>query len=191
MDKKAQRKEMHEARHRSHAASEHGKVQAEMLARIRAIPGWKEARVVLSYVSVRTEVPTNFINREIMKEGKTLCLPMTRLEEGVMEAGVARDLDGLRESKFGTLEPDPKDAEVLEPGKIDLVLVPGLAFDEKGHRLGYGSGYYDRYLKWVRTDCIKVGLAYEEQMLKQIVPEGHDVPVEFVVTQKRVLEIRK
>ncbi|MFH1095658.1 MAG: 5-formyltetrahydrofolate cyclo-ligase [Candidatus Micrarchaeota archaeon] len=189
MGKKELRKKMHEARSLSHAGGGHDKIQIQMLARIRSLPGWKEARVVLSYASVRTEVSTELINREIMREKKTLCLPMTRQEEGVMEAGGARDLDGLVKSAFGTLEPDPKDAEVIEAGKIDFVLVPGLAFDKKGRRLGYGMGYYDKFLKKVRADCAKVGLAYEGQMLKEIVPEAHDVPMDYVVTEKRALKI--
>ncbi len=191
MDKKELRKKMHEARRRAHMGSAPRDLATALLARLRRIPEWENARVVLSYSSVRTEVPTDFINREIMREDKTLSLPMTREAEREMDAGVVRNLYGLVESGFGVREPDPKDARTIEPAKIDFVLVPGLAFDEEGRRLGYGGGYYDKFLKKVRVDCIRVGLAYEGQMLKTIVSEGHDVPMDYIVTEKRTIKIRK
>jgi len=72
-----------------------------------------------------------------------------------------------------------------------LVIVPGIAFDKKGYRIGYGHGYYDRFLKILKKDVKKIGLAFEIQVVDEIPEEEHDVPVDIVVTEKRVLKCGK
>ena len=81
----------------------------------------------------------------------------------------------------------PSEAPRLDALAIDAVLVPGVAFDRAGHRLGYGGGYYDRLLPSLRRDCLRVGLAYDEQVVDELPAEEHDVRLHAVVTPTRLL----
>ena len=77
----------------------------------------------------------------------------------------------------------------FNPDKLDLVIVPGIAFDKKGHRIGYGYGYYDRFLKTIKKKAVKIGLAFDFQLIESIPEEEHDVPMNIVVTDKEILRI--
>ncbi len=83
-------------------------------------------------------------------------------------------------SSFGIRE--PQDGSVLDPTAIDLVLVPALAFDGNGHRLGFGAGYYDRFLKTIRPDALRIGIGYEWQCVDALPVEPHDVPMHLLLT---------
>jgi 5-formyltetrahydrofolate cyclo-ligase len=89
----------------------------------------------------------------------------------------------MRKNRWGILEPHLP-VDFVHPMQIDMVIVPLLGFDERGHRLGYGAGYYDRFLALVRPTCIKIGLCYSAGNLKSALPvEPHDVPLDFIVTE--------
>ena len=143
---------------------------------------------IMFYIACGSEVQTqNSIYRAI-NSGKTVVVPICS-GDGKRQLHPSRLLDlqsELEESRFGILEPKPEFRRPFPPEKIDLVIVPGLAFDEKGYRIGYGGGYYDRFL----TRCpqaLSVGLAYEMQILKCISPAAWDVPVHKIITEDRVI----
>jgi len=95
--------------------------------------------------------------------------------------------DDLEPGSFSILE--PKDTIPPEnPKIIQLALVPGVAFDYSGHRIGYGHGFFDRLLK--KTNCYKIGIAYEFQIVKNVGGEIHDVPVDMIITEKRIIKIK-
>jgi 5-formyltetrahydrofolate cyclo-ligase len=90
----------------------------------------------------------------------------------------------MRLNRWGILEPHIP-VDFVHPMQIDMVIVPLLGFDERGHRLGYGAGYYDRFLALVRPTCVKIGLCYSAGGFKTALPnEPHDIPLDFVVTEK-------
>lgn len=134
---------------------------------------YKNAQIIMSYVSIKGEFETKYINRRILSEGKILVLPKT-YGQGIMKAFEVKNMDELVKNCFGLHEP-------LE-GKEhlpDLIIVPGVAFDKKGNRIGFGGGYYDRYLqnKNVKT----VALCYEFQIVEGFVVEEHDIPVDYLL----------
>ena len=146
---------------------------------------YKKSKIIMFYVSFNSEVNTHDMIREALKN-KIIVVPKVQFNE--IEPSVIIDFDNLIASKFGILEP----IEIMKIAykNIGLVLVPGIAFDKEGHRLGYGLGFYDKFLAKV-PKAIKVGLAFDFQVVDRLPREEHDVPVDFIVTEKRVIECRK
>ena len=147
---------------------------------------FKKSKVIMFFVSFNSEVNTHDMIRKSL-QSKTVAVP--KVAEHEIEPSVILDIDSLVASgKFGILEP-------IEPMKIaykniDLVLVPGLAFDREGHRIGYGFGYYDKFLRKVPR-AAKIGLCFDFQVVDRIPREEHDVPVDMIVTEERVLECKR
>ena len=102
-----------------------------------------------------------------------------------------KDFNELEPKTFEILEPKEPYTREFNPDKLDLVIVPGIVFDKKGHRIGYGYGYYDRFLKLLGKNVKKIGFAFEFQLVDKIPEEQHDVPMDVVITEKRVLECDK
>ena len=147
---------------------------------------FKKSKTIMFFVSFNSEVDTHSMIKKSF-QNKTVVVPKVVQHE--IQPSVIIDFDNLMPSgKFEILEP----IEVMKIANknIDLVLVPGIAFDKKGHRIGYGFGYYDKFLKKV-PKAIKIGLCFDFQVADEIPHEEHDVPVDFIVTEERVLECRK
>ncbi len=144
-----------------------------------------KAKTVMFYISKGSEVNTTMIIEEGLRRGKKVVVPVTKLEERELVASELLDLDELKLGAFDV--PEPKDAKLISVDEIDLIVVPGVAFDTKGHRLGYGLGFYDRFLCSVRDDATIVALAYDSQVLDEIPNDHHDVPAEMIITESRII----
>jgi len=156
------------------AASIDGGKSDLAVQRILALPEYAAAGVILGYHAVGGEAETRELIRRARADGKTVCLPAI-IGKGVMEA---RRADRLVPGPYGIPAPE---GPVFPPEAIDLIVVPGLAFDRACRRLGQGGGYYDRYLP--RTRGYAVGLAFEWQMVDRLPLEAHDVGVDCVATE--------
>lgn len=122
--------------------------------RILAHPWYREAKVIMAFVPKCPEPDITPVLEDILRRGKRLLLP--RCEANIrMTARAVWDLTALEKGKFGLLEPSER-AEVFLPEEIELILVPGVAFDEEGHRLGHGMGYYDHFLPQTKARTIGV-----------------------------------
>lgn len=159
------------------------KKSKEIKKRLFNLDCYKKARNIMFYVSFDNEVNTHEMIKEALKD-KIVVVPITNVKEKKLELSEIRNFD-LKPNIFGVLEPIKKIE--FDKDKLDLVIVPGIVFDEKGHRIGYGYGYYDRFLKTLRKDTLIIGLAYEFQIIKDIPAEKHDIKVDMVVSEKRVL----
>jgi 5-formyltetrahydrofolate cyclo-ligase len=144
-----------------------------------------QARVVLGYAPLRFELDPGPLLELARTRGKQVALPRVVPDTGELSLHVYAEGDVLEESGFGVREPLAAAAR-LQPEQIDLVLVPGLAFDAGGYRLGYGKGFYDRLLPSLRG-AHSAGMAFELSLLPEVPREEHDIPVQRVVTEKRVL----
>ena len=147
---------------------------------------YKKSRTIMFFVSFSSEVNTHDMIKKTLGN-KNVVIPKVIQHE--IEPSVIIDFDNLVSSgKFGILEP----IEVMKIAykNIDLVLVPGVAFDKEGHRIGYGFGYYDKFLKKV-PKAVKIGLCYDFQVVDKIPKEEHDVPVDYIVTEERIIGCRK
>ena len=139
------------------------------------------AEVVMAFWSFGSELPTAPLLEELDRRGKTVGLP--RIVEGELEVRSYRPGDRVSQTAFGAFE--PVDGHVLDALEIDVVAVPAVAFDRGGRRVGYGGGYYDRFLP--RTRATHVGIGFDLQLL----PAGHfDRPVDVVVTDRETVRFR-
>jgi len=168
-------------------AMAHGKVAAwseAILARLRTAPEFRDADTVLCYVSSKdNEVDTHGAIQWLLAEGRTVLVPIAE-PEGVLGWSRIEGLDELARARFGILEPRPECRRMTAPPADAVVLVPGIAFAPDGCRVGYGGGYYDRFLAHHAGPAI--ALAFELQMVDAVDRDPHDVPVDAVVTEKAV-----
>lgn len=144
-----------------------------------------KAKMVMFYISKGSEVHTRRMIKEAMKRGKRVAVPVTKLDERELAVSELLDFDELTPGAFDV--PEPKDPKLISAGEVDLIVVPGIAFDMRGYRLGYGLGFYDRFLSSVREDAIIVALAYDSQVLDEMPNERHDVPADAIITESRVI----
>ncbi|MCX6777393.1 MAG: 5-formyltetrahydrofolate cyclo-ligase [Candidatus Micrarchaeota archaeon] len=144
-----------------------------------------KAKCVFCYVSKEGEVGTHEIIMRALERGKRVFVPKVRGNE--MFACEIGSLIGLESGSFGVME--PKGARRANEKYIDLALVPGVAFDERGNRLGRGKGYFDSFIPKLR--CLVIGLAFECQVVDEVPVEKHDAKVDAVVTEKRTLVFKR
>lgn len=153
--------------------------------RLLSLAELSAARTVLVYGATPEEIDPAPTVAALRDRGAVVAMP--RIEApGVLGVHLVANDDDLDTGPYGLTQPRA-DAERVPLERIDAVLVPGVAFDADGYRLGYGGGYYDRLLPQLRHACLTIGIAYDEQVLDKIPAEEHDVQVRFVVTPTRVL----
>jgi 5-formyltetrahydrofolate cyclo-ligase len=153
--------------------------------RFLALSVYKEATVVHCYVAAKSnEVDTRPFIEECLRSQKVLLVPIVDYRMKRLLSARIETLDELRVGRFGLYEPPLPSARLADPSSIDLVVVPGVAFDPSGNRIGLGGGYYDRFLRGLRA--LKVGVAYQFQIVERIVPTPTDTPVDLIITEERV-----
>ena len=173
---------------------ERERVDRAITAQLAGLPAYQRAVLVLPYLSFGSEVDTYGLIERAWSDGKTVALP--RCVEGgrLMEWYRIESFDGLVRSSIGVLEPqrDPAMLQAVGTSVDELVVVPGLTFDLRGYRLGYGGGFYDTFLAGFAGT--KVGLCRTCQLSRDLHEEGvideHDLPVDAVVTEGGVIEVR-
>jgi 5-formyltetrahydrofolate cyclo-ligase len=180
---------------RSILAVRRGLPEAERLARSRrvwervaALAYYQRAHVVLAYMAFDHEVLTDGLIRQAAASGKQLVLPMVQTDRQAMALNVIDDLErGVAPGYRGILEPHPQNTRVVAPEKLDLALIPGVGFDLRGGRLGFGAGFYDRLLSRLPRDIPTVGLAFDFQIIPRLPLQPHDIMLEAIVTESRVI----
>lgn len=157
------------------------------------MPEFSKAKTVAFYVAKQSshEVETEDMIKESLKMGKRVLVPIVDKAKRKILFSELRDYDSeLSPGAFGILEPRPSSRRLVPVIESDLIIVPGVAFDLHGHRLGYGGAYYDRLLRDVSSTKPSVrfiGLAYEMQVVEKLPNSSRDVPVHILATEKRVL----
>ncbi len=149
------------------------------------------AKSIMCYVSFGNEVHTHILIKKWLSEGKQVsvpCVANSTKEAKCMYAVKINSFDELKVTgKYGILEPPLRDSNIITPAMLDAVIVPGSAFDINKNRMGYGAGYYDRFLSKVSNKCYKIGICYDFQVLDDIPCEEYDVPLDLLVTEKRIV----
>ncbi|HBQ63492.1 MAG TPA: 5-formyltetrahydrofolate cyclo-ligase [Clostridiales bacterium] len=153
-------------------------------------PAVKTAQRVMGYMPVRKEVPVKGILTELLSMGASVCFPVV-ISDVQMEAYPVDSLEApcFRPGRYGIPEPLTTGRTPLDPATLDLILVPGVAFSYDGTRLGYGAGYYDRFMKRLSSHCLRVGLAFECQVVPEIPAMPYDIPVDLILTEKRLIPV--
>lgn len=144
---------------------------------------FKRSKVVMFYVSLKDEVDTLTMVDEALEMGKRVCVPVVILEEKRLIAGEVRNrLEDLERQHFGIYQPKKGRVREVPLEDIDLVVVPGIAFDKANVRLGRGHGYYDRFLSGLPKPTKTIGLAFDFQVIENLPQDSHDVPVWKTIT---------
>jgi 5-formyltetrahydrofolate cyclo-ligase len=180
---------------RSIRAVRRGLSEAERLAhsrhvweRVAALPCYQHARVVLSYMAFDYEVLTDGLMQQTMASGKQLVLPMVLGDRQDMALYVIEDLGcDVAPGYRGILEPQPQRTRAVAPETLELALIPGVAFDLRGGRLGFGTGFYDRLLSRLPQGIPTVGLAFDFQVIPRLPFQPHDMLLEAIVTEHRII----
>jgi len=156
---------------------------AGIIRNLFSLPEFQNAETVLFFYGIRNEPDTREMLRRAFELGKTVALPKT-YPKGVMTARKIAGFDKLTPSRFNIPEPD-ESTPVIEPGELDFIVVPAVAFDREGYRLGRGAGYYDRYLS--STSAFACGVIRGKMLVPRVPREKHDVRVNCVVTENEIL----
>ncbi len=139
---------------------------------------FKKAKLVMFYVSLKDEVSTFSMIDEAIKAGKRVSVPVILKEEKRLIAGEIRNRsEDLESQHFGIYQPKPGHVREVPLEDIDLVIVPGIAFDRNNMRLGRGHGYYDRFLCGLPKKTKTIGLAFDFQVVENLPQDSHDIPV--------------
>lgn len=147
---------------------------------------FKGCGYLLTYVSVGEEVDTRAIISYALLHNKTVAVPRCIPSENKLEFYRIESLDELKQSRFGLLEPDADPDKKVEKSLCGLCLVPGLSFDRFGNRLGYGGGYYDRYLE--RFSSVTIGLCRSHLLSEEKLPcDFHDKQVKLILTEREII----
>ena len=156
---------------------------AEIEAKLFVLPEFRSAAVVLFYASFQSEVQTHHMIRRALAEGKRVALPKVKGKELELFEIFNFDSD-VGPGAWGI--PEPERGKLLKIEDIALIMVPGAAFDVRGNRIGYGAGFYDKLLLYYKGRT--VALAFELQIVPEAPADAHDVPVQKILTETRVID---
>lgn len=165
--------------------------------RLFSLEYFKDAKTILFYASFRSEAETLKAIQNTLKLKKRVALPVVDTEHKQLKLYEIHDISELSSGYMGIPEPVPSRTRNMGLNEIDIEIIPGIGFDLKGNRLGYGAGYYDKLLshKSKRLSKTKgrittIALAFEEQIAEKIPSEPHDIRVDIIVTEKRLIKCK-
>ena len=157
---------------------------AAICAHVLGMPEYREAETVFCFVGRDFEIDTTALLQDVLASGKRLCVPLC-VSKGIMELREITSLSQLLPGVCGILEP-PQDAPEIAADDVDLSIIPCLTCDHGGRRLGFGGGYYDRFLSSYRAAAV---LLCRERLIREELPvEPHDMPIPWVVTENGLYE---
>ncbi|AHM55713.1 5-formyltetrahydrofolate cyclo-ligase [Peptoclostridium acidaminophilum DSM 3953] len=151
----------------------------------------RKARSIMTYIDFRNEVQTRQLIDYCLSNDKNVVIPISVFKGRQLIPSLLKDPDSeLQISKYGLLEPKPEYVRVFDKEKLDVIIVPGVAFDKYGYRVGYGAGFYDRFLSSIDNGAVvSVGVAFELQLHDSVPHDAFDATVDMVVTEDRIIKI--
>ncbi|NLL51499.1 MAG: 5-formyltetrahydrofolate cyclo-ligase [Peptococcaceae bacterium] len=156
---------------------------------LQSLRVFEPCQTIMTYLNFRDEVETTPIAEKILQDGKDLIIPFCQRRE-IVPCAITDLVKDVQVSNFGIREPLPDRLKPVSPEEIDLVLVPGLAFDYHGHRIGFGAGYYDRFLPRLRQDAVIIGIAFACQLFDNLPREDYDYKLPLLVTENGLINAR-
>jgi len=158
-----------------------------IFSKIIKLPVYEKAETVMFYLSYGSEVITDGMISSAIEEGKAVVVPaIENPGDGKMEAVKIARVEDAYQSVYGIRQPEINREDLIGKNDIDLIFVPGIAFDNNGYRTGYGKGYFDRWLQGVPPEKT-IGLAYDFQVTDKLPSGKYDLPVGMIVTEKRII----
>jgi 5-formyltetrahydrofolate cyclo-ligase len=173
------------------AATTRARFGEAIVAALSAREDFRLARTVLLSLAFRSEWETRPLLETALALGKTAVAPRVNLASRMLELHTITDLERDVASGYKGIPEPLAHCRGVEPSAVDWVLVPGVAFDPRGYRIGYGGGYYDRLLPTLRDDARRIAGALELQIVERVPAAAHDLKVDVIVTERRTLETRR
>ncbi|MCX5865360.1 MAG: 5-formyltetrahydrofolate cyclo-ligase [Deltaproteobacteria bacterium] len=159
--------------------------------RLLALPEFSASLRVFSYVSFRSEVETLPLITHCLSRGMTISVPLTLpAEHRLLAYAITDPRRDLAPGYYGILEP-AEALPLVDPGSIEVVVVPGSVFDARGGRLGYGGGFYDRFLQTAAPQALRIGLAFDLQVVAAVPLESHDQQLDYLITETRTIHVER
>jgi 5-formyltetrahydrofolate cyclo-ligase len=165
--------------------SERAALGERIESRLFDLPALRDARTVLMFYSFGSEVPTARMAERLARDGRRVLLPF--LEGPEMHAAELRPGEPAVATPYGPKEPAHRVA--VDPGDVDVVIAPGLAFDRSGYRVGYGGGHYDRYLARLGPRAVRVGIGFHAQLIEAVPHGPGDQRLDVVVTDEQTIDV--
>lgn len=189
VDFQERKKEIREQAHANRKAQENKEELSRTICeRFVALPEYAAAQTVMFYVDVRTEVRTREYLPKVLGRGKRIVVPYC--VEGELELFLLENMDELAIGMYKILEPKvelrSRPEKRIDVNELDLIMVPGVAFDRTGARMGHGFGYYDKLLEHARADAPLVALAFECQLFPEIPTAPHDIFMDKIITERAI-----
>lgn len=154
--------------------------------RLFKIKEFNQASAILFYISYENEVYTHNMIKDCLSSGKHVIVPVTSKENRSLILSKLKNWGNLECGAYGILKPRKEHVKEFSLDMVDLIVIPGVAFDERGYRIGHGMGYYDDLLV-NSTKAIHIGLAFEFQLVDEIPIEYHDMKLDKIVTEERII----
>jgi 5-formyltetrahydrofolate cyclo-ligase len=180
--KESLRRQAHDARN---ALKDKDALSEKIVEKFVAQPEYQRAKTVMFYVDARSEVRTRQYFATALSHGKRIVVPYC--VDGELELFWLQDMNELTLGMYKILEPKPElrsvEAKKIDVLELDLIMVPGVAFDRRGARMGHGFGYYDKLLEHARRDTPLVALAFECQLFPEIPTQSHDIFMDKIITE--------
>jgi 5-formyltetrahydrofolate cyclo-ligase len=189
-DRNRLRKQILGARDQQSSTERHQKSRAVM-HNFLSLQEMRQWSTLFIYVNFRSEVETLALITYCLEQGKRVAVPLVEASTHTMLPLHIKDPGSdLVPGYFGIPEPDPRKCSQVEAEELDVAIIPGSVFDIKGGRLGYGGGYYDRFLLNDAPQAKRIGFAFELQVVEQVPTLAHDQPLDILVTEERIVKIR-
>lgn len=157
--------------------------------KIEQLPEFVSSDTIASYVATKEEVQTQQIIRDALNEGKRILVPKVVSRKELLFSEI-KDMTDLEVRGFGLLEPKLDLIHEVPLREAKVIIVPLVAWDERGYRIGHGKGYFDRALANL-SENLKVGLAFEAQRVDRVPEEEHDIPLDVVITEERIVRLKR
>ncbi|SHK14009.1 5-formyltetrahydrofolate cyclo-ligase [Paramaledivibacter caminithermalis] len=160
----------------------------EIISKLTDLEVFKESSNIMIYLSFRNEVDTYKLMDYCLNVGKKVIVPFCIEEERkIIPSEIKNPENELILNHFGYKEPDSSHLREVKIEDIDLVIVPGVVFDKQGNRIGFGGGYYDRFLKKLKDTTMTIAICYDYQIVERVPVNEFDMPVKSIITEKRII----
>ncbi|SEJ12741.1 5-formyltetrahydrofolate cyclo-ligase [Propionispira arboris] len=155
-----------------------------------SLPVYKKAQCIMLYAALPDEVQTDQMMRYALQDGKQICIPYIHDKNGLMDAVFVFDVDQLSKGDFDILTINSCNMEFANPSDIDLMIIPGVAFDTDGYRLGMGAAFYDRFIMRAKQ-AFCLGIAFDCQLVSKVPIEEHDCSMDAILTASGLINSKE
>jgi len=163
-------------------------LSTKIIGTLMELPEFKNCKNIMLYISFNKEVDTYPLASFCLNNGKTVIAPYCiQSERKIIPFKINNLTSNLTKSSFGVMEPKHDSLQTVNIKDIDLIIVPGVVFDENCNRIGFGAGYYDRFLSRLSKNTSTIGIAYDYQIIDKVPTDQYDVPLNFIITEKRII----